>query len=157
MRPVHSTMVTIMFVAMAQTMGCAVDTEGDNDGMTGEVALDEVDEALSRETSANANDSDTSESRSGVTPREFGFGWNDGWDRNRFPSDRDDRFRRCPCDRDDFFNRCPCDRDDFFNRHPCDRDDFFGRFPCDRDDFFRRPPCGFPCFPCFPCCSGFGF
>ncbi|WP_437280589.1 hypothetical protein WME90_08520 [Sorangium sp. So ce375] len=139
-------MVTIMFVAIAQTMGCAVDTGGDNDGMTGEVALDEVDEALDHETTANVSDSDTSESRSGVTPREFGFGWNDGWDRNRFP-----------CDRDDRFHRCPCDRDDFFNRHPCDRDDFFCRHPCDRDDFFRRPPCGFPCFPCFPCCSGFGF
>ncbi|WP_437818601.1 hypothetical protein [Sorangium sp. So ce1078] len=154
MRPIHNTMVTLMLVAMAQTVGCTAGAEAYDDGMTGEVALDEVDEALSSaqpgdETAANVDADDTSESRSGATPRNGDWGWDNGWDRHNSPCHRDDFFNhRSPCHRDDFFCKFPC-HNDFFCKFPC-HDDFFCKFPC-HNDFFCKFPCSFnSCFPCFP-------
>ncbi|WP_437970681.1 hypothetical protein WMF04_15930 [Sorangium sp. So ce260] len=155
MRPIHNTMVTLMLVAMAQTVGCTADTEAYDDGMTGEVALDEVDEALSSvqpgDEAANADDVEPSERRSGATPRNGSWGWDNGWDRHGSSCHRDDFFHRNPCHRDDFFHRNPCHRDDFFCKFPCHHDDFFCKFPCHHDDFFCKFPCSFNSFfPCFP-------
>ncbi|XXX79565.1 hypothetical protein WMF30_12415 [Sorangium sp. So ce134] len=141
-------MAMVIFVSMAQTVGCTADTEGYDDEMAGEVALDEADEALSSEqsgdeTSANVDDVDAPESRSGATARNWG--WDDGLGNDRFRFDND-FFRRNPFDFDFCCFKFPFHHD-FCHRRPFDFDDFFCcKFPFDRD-FRRFPDNRFP--PCF--------